>query len=233
MASVAETCHVVGSAAPSLVNVRKYDVFGNLLTETAPTIDVMFGFTGREFDKDADLQYNRARWYDAKQGRWTQEDPIREQAGDTNLYRYVGNSPADATDPSGLFLKKFFNWLKKNPIIGGIATAVVGALTGGLGLLAGATTLGGSLLSTGLGLLGAGLESVFNKTPVRSIETGVTLATGPGGRSSDDSPRTSSPPLTPNLYSAPPANTKGETPSYFEERSMVDDYRHRPVNATL
>ena len=162
LGSVKQIAERVGTAAPVLVNVRKYDVFGNLLTETAPAIDVMFGFTGREFDKDADLQYNRARWYDAKQGRWTQEDPIREQAGDTNLYRYVGNSPADATDPSGLFLKKFFNWLKKNPIIGGIATAVVGALTGGLGLLAGATTLGGSLVSTGLGLLGAGLESVFN-----------------------------------------------------------------------
>jgi uncharacterized protein RhaS with RHS repeats len=29
-------------------------------------------------------------------------DPIGFRAGDSNLYRYVGNDPADATDPSGL-----------------------------------------------------------------------------------------------------------------------------------
>jgi hypothetical protein len=35
-------------------------------------------------------------------GRWMEEDPIGFEAGDTNLYRYVGNNPTDATDPSGL-----------------------------------------------------------------------------------------------------------------------------------
>jgi hypothetical protein len=30
-------------------------------------------------------------------------DPVYFQAGDPNLYRYVGNAPTNATDPSGLF----------------------------------------------------------------------------------------------------------------------------------
>ncbi|MBA3313505.1 MAG: hypothetical protein M3552_09005 [Planctomycetota bacterium] len=39
--------------------------------------------------------------YDPKAGRWLSEDRIRFKAGDVNLYRYVGNSPTNYTDPSG------------------------------------------------------------------------------------------------------------------------------------
>ena len=35
-------------------------------------------------------------------GRWMQENPIGFDAGDGDLYRYVGNDPTNATDPSGL-----------------------------------------------------------------------------------------------------------------------------------
>ena len=41
--------------------------------------------------------------YDPTIGRWTTEDPIAFEGGDANLYRYVGNSPTNATDPTGLF----------------------------------------------------------------------------------------------------------------------------------
>jgi hypothetical protein len=40
--------------------------------------------------------------FDPRIGRWLSEDPIGFQAGDTDLYRYVGNSLANLTDPSGL-----------------------------------------------------------------------------------------------------------------------------------
>lgn len=40
--------------------------------------------------------------YDPTIGRWISEDPIGFTAGDPNLYRYVGNSPTNFTDPSGL-----------------------------------------------------------------------------------------------------------------------------------
>ena len=40
--------------------------------------------------------------YDPIVGRWLEEDPDGFEAGDANLYRYVGNDPTNATDPSGL-----------------------------------------------------------------------------------------------------------------------------------
>jgi uncharacterized protein RhaS with RHS repeats len=40
--------------------------------------------------------------YDPTTGRWLMEDPIDFDAGDANLFRYVGNNPTNATDPSGL-----------------------------------------------------------------------------------------------------------------------------------
>jgi hypothetical protein len=41
--------------------------------------------------------------YDPAVGRWLQQDPEEFDAGDANLYRYIGNDPVNATDPSGLF----------------------------------------------------------------------------------------------------------------------------------
>lgn len=40
----------------------------------------------------------------ADTGRWLTEDPVGFAAGDTNLYRYVGNSPTNVSDPTGLFV---------------------------------------------------------------------------------------------------------------------------------
>ena len=40
--------------------------------------------------------------FDSTIGRWQTKDPKSFDAGDTNLYRYVGNHPSYATDPSGL-----------------------------------------------------------------------------------------------------------------------------------
>jgi hypothetical protein len=40
--------------------------------------------------------------FDSTIGRWQSKDPKSFDAGDTNLYRFVGNHPSYATDPSGL-----------------------------------------------------------------------------------------------------------------------------------
>jgi hypothetical protein len=62
--------------------------------------------------------------FDPTIGRWQTKDPKSFDAGDTNLYRYVGNHPTMATDPSGLFeegIKKpgeqwrIFNIFASNP----------------------------------------------------------------------------------------------------------------------
>jgi RHS repeat-associated protein len=62
----------------------------------------VYKYTGREFDSETGLQYNRARYYDPRVGRWTSQDPLGSDAGDVNLYRYVANSPTLYIDPVGL-----------------------------------------------------------------------------------------------------------------------------------
>jgi RHS repeat-associated protein len=47
------------------------DASGNVISTSSPSaIDELFGYTGRDWDADTQLQYNRARWYDPAQGRW-------------------------------------------------------------------------------------------------------------------------------------------------------------------
>ena len=52
---------------------------------------------------ESGLDYYRARYYDSNVGRFISVDPMGFGAGDTNLYRYVGNGATNATDPSGLY----------------------------------------------------------------------------------------------------------------------------------
>jgi RHS repeat-associated protein len=86
----------------TIANHKVYEAFGKVYSESGPTVDTLFGYTGRYFDDDAGLQWNLNRWYDPNVGRWLSEDPIGFAGGDPNLYRYVGNSPGDSVDPSGL-----------------------------------------------------------------------------------------------------------------------------------
>jgi RHS repeat-associated protein len=73
-------------------------------------------YTAREFDATTGLQYNRNRWYDAHTGRWLSEDPIGFASDPSNLYRYVGNSPTNFRDPSGLIgPQEPWNWPPGEP----------------------------------------------------------------------------------------------------------------------
>lgn len=90
------------NSAGTLRDSIKYDGWGNITAETDPTYCGWYAWTGRQLDAETELQYNRARWYDPKMGRWISQDPLGFDAGDTNLYRYVKNGPTYGTDPSGL-----------------------------------------------------------------------------------------------------------------------------------
>ncbi len=67
---------------------------------------------GGQFDVDSNLYHFRHRHYSATLGRWTQTDPIGFDAGDTNLYRYEGNSPGNGVDPYGLAWWNPIDWLR-------------------------------------------------------------------------------------------------------------------------
>jgi RHS repeat-associated protein len=86
----------------NVLNHFVYDSFGNRTATTG--VDFRFGYTGRELDTETGLYYYRARYYDSSLGRFISEDPVGFSAGDTNLYRYVNNSPTNFTDPTGMTL---------------------------------------------------------------------------------------------------------------------------------
>jgi RHS repeat-associated protein len=78
-------------------NSASHDSFGN----ATGNLSTRYGYTGREFDADLGLQYSRARFYDAKLGRFISEDPIGFAGKDVNLYSYVWNSPIKLVNPKG------------------------------------------------------------------------------------------------------------------------------------
>jgi len=88
-------------ATGSLINTISYDTFGQVLAQTNTSAGDRFLFTAREFDAVTAQYFYRARYYAAATGRFTQQDPLQFFAGDSNLYRYVGNRVTGATDPSG------------------------------------------------------------------------------------------------------------------------------------
>ena len=87
----------------TIENEKFYDAYGNVTSETNSAVDTLFAYTGRLWDDDTALQNNLNRWYDPEVGRWLSPDPIKFEALDPNLYRYVRNSPGMRVDPSGLY----------------------------------------------------------------------------------------------------------------------------------
>jgi RHS repeat-associated protein len=60
-------------------------------------------FQGLRQSPATGLYHARNRDYSATLGRWVTTDPIGFAGGDANLYRFVGNGPTNAVDPSGLW----------------------------------------------------------------------------------------------------------------------------------
>jgi RHS repeat-associated protein len=79
-----------------------YSAFGILEVLVGVSDVVPFGFAGGVFDEATGLVRFGARDYDPGVGRWTAKDPIGFEGGDSDLYAYVGNNPANRTDPTGL-----------------------------------------------------------------------------------------------------------------------------------
>jgi RHS repeat-associated protein len=101
LADLLGTVDLIVDDQGAVIDRVTFDSFGNKVSESAPDKAFRFGFTGRELDPETGLYYYRARYYDPLVGRFISVDSIGFQAGDTNLYRYVFNSPTLATDPTG------------------------------------------------------------------------------------------------------------------------------------
>lgn len=78
----------------------EYDSFGNPRTP----VPADFGpirFSGQHYYESIGLYDNHRRHYNPALRRFQQQDPIRYEGGDYNLYRYVNNNPLSFTDPAG------------------------------------------------------------------------------------------------------------------------------------
>lgn len=122
----------------SVVNRLRYDAFGKPLSQSDATKQPRFGFAGRDMEPAGGLNYNRHRYYSPDQGRFISQDPIGFAGGDANLYRYVGNKPTMATDPSGLW-EWSDNWFTSFTYVAGQA---------GVGLAQGAANTVNSITNT-------------------------------------------------------------------------------------
>ena len=85
----------------NVVNEITYDAFGNITVESNPDLNFRFSYTGRELDEETGLYNYRSRYYDPAVGQFINEDTIGFAGGDSNLYRYVANSPVNYIDPFG------------------------------------------------------------------------------------------------------------------------------------
>jgi len=126
-------------SSQKVVQDYQYDSFGNL-KDQKERIKQPYTFTAREWDKETGLYYYRARYYDAKVGRFISFDPILHPANGELIhsrcrqvqkifapsfwslktnpqklhpYVYVGNNPINLTDPTGLSSKCCGEWRGK------------------------------------------------------------------------------------------------------------------------
>jgi RHS repeat-associated protein len=96
----------------SLKDHLDYNGYGQLINESVYANGDRYKYAAREFDfnvfngamqrDQTGLVFNRARVLDPSTDRFLQQDPLGFSAGDVNLYRDVGNSMPNFTDPSGL-----------------------------------------------------------------------------------------------------------------------------------
>ncbi len=93
----------ITGAAGTYLNKYAYLPFGQLAASSGSLANpfTFVGSAGGTSDGSGLLNM-RARNYDLASGQFISNDPLSIGGGDTNLRRYVGNSPTDGLDPTGL-----------------------------------------------------------------------------------------------------------------------------------
>jgi RHS repeat-associated protein len=94
-----------------IVRTTEYDPWGKVLVDNTPSGMGIGGPVSSEYEfvggygvrRDVDgKSIMGVRMYDAGVGRFTSQDPLGFQAGDTNLFKYVWNNSINQIDPNGL-----------------------------------------------------------------------------------------------------------------------------------
>jgi RHS repeat-associated protein len=103
---------------------RAYQAFGTKNVE-AGSDPLAYGFAGEPFEGTSSLAYHRARWMDARVGRFLGMDPAQPNDGQPiSLHRYIYGSdePTGVVDPTGndgidadFSLRSIVNYLTASP----------------------------------------------------------------------------------------------------------------------
>jgi RHS repeat-associated protein len=84
-------------------DARDYEAFGTKNVEAGGD-PLTYGFAGEQFQSDSMLAYHRARWMDARVGRFEGMDPqdgLIRVPSTFHRYVYAADTPVNAVDPSG------------------------------------------------------------------------------------------------------------------------------------
>ncbi|HEY2116916.1 MAG TPA: RHS repeat-associated core domain-containing protein, partial [Candidatus Angelobacter sp.] len=87
----------------AITDTYDYDAFGNLLSQTGTTPN-NYLFASEQFDPVLGIYYNRARYYDQRQGRfWTMDTYEGDPQSSLSLHKYLYASanPVNRIDPTG------------------------------------------------------------------------------------------------------------------------------------
>jgi len=154
----------------SVLDSYSYLPFGEQLSATgsAPNPFTYVGQLGVTSSANGSGLYHMGyRWYDAGLGRFVQPDPTGIGGGDTNLYRYVNNSPVSNRDPAGL-------QGRDDSIISLTPGQVSGLVNLGLTLIGATGAAGGAWIST---IAGAGTAAGAAEVSSAVIGTAFTTTT--------------------------------------------------------
>ena len=152
---------VTGSTGSASGDRYHYDPFGQVTLNTG-VVNNVWGFAGGYTDTTGLVKFGE-RYYDPSLGRWTQQDALTGGVADPstiNRYVYVGEDPANRSDPSGRCgtssWSDFGSCFTSPDVLGGIigcgalglasAAFAAGAIAvPGVGVAVGATLAAGAL----------------------------------------------------------------------------------------
>jgi RHS repeat-associated protein len=119
--------NVVTDNNADVVQVLDYYPYGSLRIDETTSPDISKKFTGHDFDRESDLTYAGARYYDQDIGRWISLDPASRNNPEQflrdpqqfNYYSYARNNPLGFVDPNGEDIYWYSDGtLAKNTMVG-------------------------------------------------------------------------------------------------------------------
>ncbi len=108
------------------------------------------------------------RNYDPETGRWLSKDPLLFGGRDTNLYRYCGDDPINAIDPTGTWLLQVAGL-----VLGAASQAIANYDAYSSGKIGLDTYLGGIAVGAGTGLIASFVPGIIGGAAAGGFLAGV------------------------------------------------------------